>query len=194
MITQIDADDALKSIVESLLDVFSGKDGKALYIHLDVRGDNYKYAIWKGERVLREQAEAEAGELCKALPEGLDEEEYPWPTDCEASAQVHFLVFRPTNYTQVYAVVDDSWKTPEIDQWALQSDHDSCWKTDGFSVLNEVWFSLRDKTTPKNDLEGFRHHCFIHKVERVTVETERGTDTWGPGRRRVVSFKKGWPS
>jgi len=189
-----DVSEAVTALVETIIPRGSGQDGSALYIRLDIRGWDPGSAIWEGERLPLEEAEAKANEVIAGMPEGLDEDDYPWPEESKASANVHLLIFRPTNYTQVYAVLTDSWDIPGADAgWVLQVDHDSCWRTDGFRILNDVWNRLRDATTPSESF-GFTHLCFIANVRRMTIGVESVPDVHtGPGRKRVTYLKKDWP-
>ena len=54
--------------------------------------------------------------------------------------EIKFVFVRPSNYTQVYVTVRDN--RDQKDSWTLQSDHDSCWRSDGlrsiFKCVQEV--------------------------------------------------------
>jgi len=57
--------------------------------------------------------------------------------------QIHLLFHRPSNYTKVFwhIVKDDHQLVEKIpsNKWELESDHDSCWTSDGLqSPMNKV--------------------------------------------------------
>lgn len=57
---------------------------------------------------------------------------------------VYMIFHRPNNYTRVFSVVSDNpiWQNDLIKQkWHLESDHDSCWSSDGFNFIK----ILKDK-------------------------------------------------
>jgi hypothetical protein len=193
-ITNFRADNALTKLVDAALPIGSGKDGTGLWIRIDYRARNEALVVWKGEIVPRASGEEAAQKACAAMPEGLDEEDYPWYEDLDASADIHLLVFRPTNYTQVYGCVTDSWSLPPVDEdWRLYIDHDSCWRTDGWRLLDEMRHLLSKAVTPKwfaDDMKptDVRYNVSIARVERVTMETKaRHTEPYNPKKRRVVT-------
>lgn len=65
-------------------------------------------------------------------------------------AVINLLFNRPNNATKVFwhVQMDEKYKMLReipIDGWKLESDHDSCWTTDGLSSpLHQVYFKLRD--------------------------------------------------
>ena len=192
-ITSIRADNALSRLVDAVIPRGSGRDGTGLWIRLDYRARNSEFVLWEGEIMRRAVGEHLAQEACAAMPDGLDEEEYPWYEDITASADVHLLAFRPTNYTQVYGLVDDKWSLPPADaDWLLYIDHDSCWRTDGFRLLDEVRNHLRLEIYPEGTQPtDIRYDCSIARVERVTMATEAAhTDPYDPKLcRKVTSLK-----
>jgi len=192
-VTNIRADNALNRLVDAALPAGSGRDGTGLWIRLDYRARNEDLVVWNDEVVPRVSGEREAQAACEAMPEGLDEEDYPWFEDLAATADVHLLVFRPTNYTQIYGLVNDSWALPPADaEWLLYIDHDSCWRTDGWRLLDKVRDDLRDAVTPEwAKPSHVWFECSIARVEKVLMETEsRQTNPYDPKRRRVVTRLK----
>lgn len=182
-LVDIQADHALASIVSAALEPGSGKDGRALLIRLDLRYYNYNLHMDEG------------GKLTPRAEDEEDIEDY-----ARTSTLLYFLVYRPTNYTQVYVASNlVHFQPPKPEEYALQSDHDSCWRSDGFREINVIANGLRDQVTLKDSPEyevktsETRHSAFLH-TEKVTVETERVPGVnFGPGRKRVVSIKRGWP-
>lgn len=191
------ADNVLVKISESMLPKGSGQDGTGLWIRLDCRGYNYNFVKWKGKLVPREEAEHEANLAASRLLGSSDEDKYPWPEDLRSSTDVHILVFRPTNYTQIYSLVNRSWALPYSDApWALQADHDSVWKTSGFKFLDEVVLQLKSNLGLPEGTGGFEYDITIANVDYVTMRTERvsGCDT-PQSRRKITDLNlKGVPS
>lgn len=57
---------------------------------------------------------------------------------------VYMIFHRPNNYTRVFSVVSDYpiWQNDLAQQkWYVESDHDSCWSSDGFRFIS----ILKDK-------------------------------------------------
>lgn len=53
---------------------------------------------------------------------------------------VHLMFQRPNNYTKVmWSLVNEPANHCRIKEWKVESDHDSCWKTDG---LDTPFFNL----------------------------------------------------
>ena len=197
-ITSIRADNALSQLVRAMIPRGSGQDGTGLYIRLDVRGSNYDYARWDGELMPRVEAETKAGEHLETLglPDNRDEDAYPWAAT--ASADLHFLVFRPTNYTQVFVLRNDSWSIPTGAQpWEILADHDSCWP-DAFRYIDEIVEELRKATCPGNlgpgctypDIShGFCDDVTIANVRLVLMESEPVYGSTYRRRRRQAAIK-----
>lgn len=182
------ADNALVKVSEAMLPRGSGQDGTGLWIRLDCRGFNYNFVKWKGKLVPRGEAEHEANLAADQMPKALNEGDYPWPEDLRSSTDVHILVFRPTNYTQVYSLVNRSWALPYTDApWALQADHDSVWKTSGFNFLDEVVLQLKSNLGLPEGTDGFGYDITISNVDYVTMKTERMSQPATPQLRRRVT-------
>jgi len=56
----------------------------------------------------------------------------------------NLLFIRPSNYTKVYFYEpeDGRWLGLKEVVWELQSDHDSCWRSDGFRNITEIYFDI----------------------------------------------------
>jgi hypothetical protein len=55
------------------------------------------------------------------------------------SADVYFLFIRGGNYMKVVTWIDsDVLPKPEKKIWTLQSYHDSCWISDGFTIFDDI--------------------------------------------------------
>lgn len=54
-----------------------------------------------------------------------------------------FLFVRKSNSTKVFLTKPDSYILEDRELiWSLESDHDSCWKTDGLNEVTDTYFSL----------------------------------------------------
>lgn len=182
----LDVRNAISTLVETVLTPSSGKDGRGLYIHLDCRTSNYKCyrEVGTGKLIGCDPWNGPSDKILKQVD--------AWPID--ACAQIHLLFLRYCGSTQVYSIVSDSWEMPATEKWVLQSDHGSCWRTDGMSDVNQITFKLQ-KQVLRPELDNsteLDQHCFMH-TQRVTIKTERGPDQFGPGRRKVVEVTPGWP-
>ena len=51
--------------------------------------------------------------------------------------EILVLIYNPSNYTKVMSCMPDEMKSLSKYEWTLESDHDSCWRTDGFSFLRK---------------------------------------------------------
>lgn len=99
------------------------------------------------------------------------------------TVDIHLLFHRPSNYTKVFwHVVYDGfvpdYKIPE-DGWVMESDHDSCWTSDGLSTpINKVWQTLKGKLQdiPANKLHEYVSFGLLgpklHRVELTRVRTD----------------------
>lgn len=195
MMTDVRLDNALNAIVDACLP--AGEEKVGLWIRLDFRVRNEKLVRWNDEIVPRASGEEAAQAACAAMPDGLDEDDYPWVEDLEASADIHLLVYRPTNYTQIFGLVNDDWNLPPANaDWLLYMDHDSCWRTDGWRLVDEVRNQLRKAVTPewaKDDMmpRDVWFTCSIARVEKVSMSSVgRHTDPYDPKHRRQVTFLK----
>lgn len=183
---KMNADEAIATLVETALDRLSGKDGRGLHIRLDCRMSNYNCYREVGTGKL---VECDGG---NGPSEDIREKVDEWPI--EASLDLHFLFLRRYGSTQVYSCINDSWDIPEPDEWVLQSDHDSCWRTDGMSEMSQVALKLKEAVA-REGIDGFQdlsEFCWPH-VERVTIEVKRGPESFGPKRWEVVKVERGWP-
>ncbi len=97
------------------------------------------------------------------------DEEQRW-----CSRNAHFIISRKTNYTKVWCVVNDDWGMPNLDAFAMTSDHDSCWRTDGFQPISTAYFemakSLMDADQAPKDM---REWVSFHSVERLDLAYEK---------------------
>ena len=78
----------------------------------------------------------------------------------------HMLFVRPSNYTKVYWFESEGMgiRSPLYEKglpWQRTSDHDSCWRSDGFTNLPDVYFQMHSKfknrKIPPNSLHQFHH-------------------------------------
>jgi len=93
----------------------------------------------------------------------------------------NLLFIRPSNYTKVYFFEpeDGRWFGVHDNRemvWELQSDHDSCWRSDGFRNITDIYFNIcklicdRTGCAPK-DVSTLIHMCSDPKY--VQLECER---------------------
>jgi hypothetical protein len=123
MLQRVDLDNALAAIVEAMLPRFSPAD-LGLVIQLDLRAS--KHSV-----------------------DSDDDEK------SEASL-VTFIIQRPHNYTKVLAkrtdFRHDRWLRPGVEiEMDMTSDHDSCWRSDGFRILNDDWHDKVNKVGHPRD-------------------------------------------
>jgi len=188
---QIDADRVISQLVEAMLPAGSLH---GLYIQLDARGSNHDLVDWRGKIVLRTEAEAEATEVNRLtgnLGDEGDEDEGVWPDECRASRAVHLIVWRPDNYTHVYATVDTSSIRPPADQFELLSCHDSCWREAFNEPLNRAYRAIKDECCPVGlPNTEWATWTGISRLDKVMVKVQRQRDVaYGPGRYVVASIE-----
>lgn len=78
----------------------------------------------------------------------------------------HLLFVRGSNYTKVYLYDDQTMgmmRTTlyggEVFQWERTSNHDTCWRADGFSCLTDLYFECHSKFSGR-DMHPKAVHCF----------------------------------
>lgn len=92
---------------------------------------------------------------------------------------VEFTFHRPSNYTRVY--VRDAKSTRQFGEvYHRTSDHDSCWRSDGMSILTELYFKMREPFT-KAGLKPYQisdHDIFALSGEPhyLTIEDREAID------------------
>ncbi len=75
----------------------------------------------------------------KVVSIGFDYRIHDKEGDTVFSADVYFLFIRSGNYMKVVTWIDsDNTSKPEKKIWILQSYHDSCWRSDGFTVFDDI--------------------------------------------------------
>ena len=94
------------------------------------------------------------------------------PVDLQEQASVQILFVRPSNYTKVFSRVLPADGTGE---WEQTSDHDSCWREDGFSLLLKqasiLWENLRKQAGRKlSPNEVHEYNTIENDVQYVEVE------------------------
>ena len=156
-IVNLDLDMTVASIVEAMLPRFS--DHKlGLLISLDLAFDDYGYGK-DGNTLEREPQHARR---------------FPW-----------LLFVRPSNYTQVFFWEDIDpevgFGNPMYDSanptWLQTSNHDSCWRSDGFSPITDIYFKecKKFKGLPPKDVHNFNH--FNDEPRYVVLETIKKSNT-----------------
>lgn len=89
---------------------------------------------------------------------------------------VHFLFYRPRNYTTVMMVVTDNicLRKEEITDWKVTSCHDSCWRGDGvLSPLFRLYIEMCkevDPTVRPKDLWATGQFSALHASKVVEVK------------------------
>lgn len=152
---EIRAEHAIATLVDGMLPVGSEK---GLHVALLVRTSNYKATYDKKRNVVPYK--------------GVDGDNY---NPAESSRTIHFLFLRPTHYTKVWSAVEGRYqRRPALASWEMTSDHDSCWRDDGFSPLREAEVAMDWEVSVSQDgvveSRGFYRYVNIETVEFVTVE------------------------
>lgn len=80
---------------------------------------------------------------------------------------LNFLFVRPSNYTKVFLFEPNdeeySWFYQNKEHlWNLESDHDSCWRSDGLRRITDVYFEIcepicKAKSCAPKDVSTFNH-------------------------------------
>ena len=120
-VVTLDAEISIARIVETMLPRFSDRK-LGLYFDIQLDLSDYGYGI-DGDTLEREPL--------------------------NARSEVHMLFVRPSNYTQVYVLIERTGYSigrlhplSEKYEWTQTSDHDSCWREDGFNLLTNEYFAL----------------------------------------------------
>lgn len=95
-----------------------------------------------------------------------------------------FLFVRPSNYTKVFLFEPKQdeycWLHKDNGQlWNLESDHDSCWRSDGFHRVTDVYFELCDPICKARDCAPKDVHtfnCLSNDPQYVELETFEQND------------------
>ena len=114
--------------------------------------------------------------------------------EARRSIVVHLVFDRRSNYTKVWSVINDSWMKPEPGAFTMKSDHDSCWRTEGFRDVTDAYFTilhdLRANLPPSfRDIHEF---STIHSINWVEIEWEKDPDD-ERGYRKVLTHLKNNP-
>ena len=159
-IVDINADISIAHIVEAMLPRFSDRN-LGLYINLQIELSDFGYGA-----------------------DGNTREREPM----SARSEIHMLFVRPSNYTQVYALVERWNDRKEMKyvlngnnkyEWTRTSNHDSCWRSDGFRPLNNEYFHLASqfdgreksgKKIPPCDYSKFNHINYDPEYVEVDIQ------------------------
>lgn len=89
---------------------------------------------------------------------------------------VHFLFYRPSNYTKVGLLITDGQASLLLARdhvWSVVSDHDSCWKSDGVDHhLSRLYFEMCKQVDPDTapvNLEADLRFPALGGIELLTV-------------------------
>lgn len=111
-----------------------------------------------------------------------------------ASGSVHFVFERPSRYCKVWTnAARESWGLPQLAEWELVSDHDSCWRDGVRSAINKEYFRQANEIDARNRGEGrplprkLAESCYVHRVERVRLAYEP-IDPLDPYRKRLTAL------
>jgi hypothetical protein len=160
-ILNIDAEISIANVVEAMLPRFS--DHKlGLHISLDINFFDHGYGR-DGNTIERKE---------------LDVRRSP-----------HLLFVRPSNYTQVYFFEDNKKYTLNpCNIWKQTSDHDSCWRSDGFRDLTDIYFQCAKKFDGREvsgvpmrpcDIHYFHHMDEPKYVQLITHEQVNKKEVYG---------------
>lgn len=108
------------------------------------------------------------------------------------TATVHMLFFKPGDYVRVLGAVDDQWwatvSWEKVKNWRLQSQHDTCWRTDGFSLFNRisraVMYGQGESEIAKDAMELFKdfkasedyHNLRLARMEILSADDPKMLD------------------
>lgn len=113
----------------------------------------------------------------------------------EETRWVHLIFERPSTYTKVFSFVSERHvSSPELrpEDFDMQSDHDSCWRSDGLRVIDKTWFAIRDILDGRNGRPGpdNRQSWFniIDAIEWLAIVVERVPDQ--DCRKRLTSIER----
>jgi len=172
---EIHLDNAIVTMVEMMLPRFS-PDNIGLMITLDLRANNFKTNYDKSD------------------------------IENRCSTMITFIFQRPSNYTKVmafreYSFGDLSPKLNEETEVDLLSDHDSCWSSDGFRILDKDWIEKSNTIGHPRDADVsffntfsiFRRPKYVHfksfKIDRESRKVRFIIDEFiNPG--KMLSFMK----
>lgn len=76
----------------------------------------------------------------------------------------------------------------EPQEWIQTSDHDSCWRSDGFRGVDQIWGALMDRMPGEH--KDKTASCWIDDIQQVNVELEKYDAP--SGLRRMNRPKKVW--
>ena len=102
---------------------------------------------------------------------------------------LHLIFERPSNYTKVWVSLEDQWHIPRPDTFVMRSDHDSCWRTDGFRDLFQEYLSHRDALEERQPGERQCAFHIVNKVHFVEVEYEP-RDLAEPHEKKLTKIEK----
>lgn len=105
-----------------------------------------------------------------------------------ASEVVHLIIERPTNYTKVFAHVNDDFQLPKPEQFVMRSDHDSCWRTDGFRDVDQSFLHIQDQLRKRHPEGRINDFCTIHHIRRVMI-SYKYLDTHHRHRKALTSIE-----
>jgi len=174
MSVDLHAENTIATIVKAMLPASTSKSSpwapssepsKALYLMLDMRASYY--------------------------PPRDDDED--WPGEMSAGRDVHIIVERPTNYTKVWIAVNTSWAMPKCEAFLMQSDHDSCWRSDGFREISRIWREMSSELVGQGAVSSdIRHFNTIRKIAWMTI-TYEPIDRSNTYMKRITSIHHGAP-
>ncbi len=109
----------------------------------------------------------------------------------KACSNLSFVFERPTKYgsCRTFAgITEKGFDLPELNQWTMESNHDSCWKDAVGTAIVQEYFRLakiaNDKMAPAN----LREWAHIHRVQPVSLAWE--VDPEKAKERRDDYFKR----
>lgn len=95
--------------------------------------------------------------------------------DFQVRRMVHFLFTRPSNYTKVFFCHNREFRIPSPDQFEMMSNHDSCWREDGYRGLGDLRREAVEHLSKESGLPERKLSEFVtfDEVKYVTIQTER---------------------
>ena len=180
-------DQTVANVVEGALDRFS--KGEAMIVTIKIRAHHY---------LPDEIREGEFEEYLKKNKidwDSLSEDEkaefmFAGTTSISLESYMSFLFYRPSNYTLVLQAKRSErfFSLDDKSRWTFQSDHDSCWRSDGLRNISKEIFKLRDifmkKIQSLYEKYGLEYNISISdvngsigvsidKVQRIRIDSEK---------------------
>lgn len=100
-------------------------------------------------------------------------------TDKRCSEFAHFIFCRKMGSVMVFFARGD-WQVPKTKDFRMTSDHDTCWRSDGFRDLDQLYFDMADSVRGIKPPVDMQETNFIDYVDVVPLTYNKDPDDkWG---------------